>query len=134
MHPLLTRLANSSALRFLLSGGFNTACTYAVYLLLLVIFPYQLSYTIAFASGIALAYVLNRGFVFRSHRGLHSVLLLPLTYLGQYAIGLCVLWLWINILDWPEESAPLAAILVTLPLNYLFSRFAFMKRPQKTKQ
>ena len=39
--------------RFLASGAFNTVATYLLYLALLRRLPYQVSYTVAFASGIA---------------------------------------------------------------------------------
>lgn len=126
---LLERLAAVQVLRFLLSGGVNTLLTYALYLLLLTFCSYQLSYTIAFASGILLAYILNRTFVFRSHRGLHSVVWMPLTYLAQYLVGLLATWIWVDAVQLDERLAPLAAIALTLPLNYFLSRFAFTKRP-----
>ncbi|MHA6197613.1 GtrA family protein [Pseudomonas wadenswilerensis] len=129
---MLHRLTHHPAIRFLLSGGFNTAVTYALYLALLDVLPYRASYTIAFVSGIVLAYVLNRTFVFRSHRGLQSVLWMPLMYLLQYLAGLFIVWIWVEKLGWQAGLAPLAAILITLPLNFAISRLAFVKRPAKT--
>ncbi|MEE1921968.1 GtrA family protein [Pseudomonas sp. 148P] len=130
---MLKLLTRSSVSRFLISGGFNTAATYALYLLLLNILSYRISYSIAFVTGVVLAYVLNRTFVFKSHRGLKSVLWMPLVYLGQYLVGMLVLWLWVELLELPHQAAPLVAILITLPLNYLISRFAFTKRQRKFK-
>ncbi len=49
-------------------------------------------------------------------------------YLLQYLIGMLVVWLWVEQLGWPQEPAPLAAILVTVPINFVLSSFAFMKR------
>lgn len=122
------------AFRFLLSGGLNTALTYGLYLALLGTLPYGVSYSIAFVSGIALAYVLNRVFVFRSHRGLQSVLWMPLMYLLQYLTGMLVVWTWVHILHWHAALAPLVAILVTLPLNFAVSRFAFVKPTPRDEQ
>ena len=48
--------------RFLVSGGFNTLVTYGLYLLLLNVLSYRISYTIAYVAGIVLAYSLNRFF------------------------------------------------------------------------
>lgn len=131
---MLKSLSKSSVVRFLLSGGFNTAVTYALYLLLLTVLSYQVSYTIAFVTGIVLAYFLNRLFVFRSHRGIHSILWMPMVYLGQYLVGILVLWVWVEYLQLNEKGAPLVAILITLPLNYLVSRFAFTKQQRNTQQ
>lgn len=50
--------------RFLVSGGFNTALTYGVYLLLLNVVPYKISYTIAYISGILLVVYSKSIFVF----------------------------------------------------------------------
>lgn len=131
---MLKRLSKSSVVRFLLSGGFNTAATYALYLALLTVLSYQASYTIAFVTGIVLAYFLNRLFVFRSHRGIQSILWMPMVYLGQYLIGILVLWVWVEHLQLNEKGAPLVAILITLPLNYLVSRFAFTKHQRNIQQ
>ncbi|BCJ04969.1 membrane protein [Pseudomonas sp. RtIB026] len=114
--------------RFLLSGGFNTVATYALYLLLLSILSYRLSYSIAFVTGIVVAYVLNRTFVFRSHRGIRSVAWMPILYLLQYLMGMLIVWFWVEQLGWPQEPAPLAATLITVPINFVLSKFAFMKR------
>lgn len=64
-------------LRFLISGGFNTAITYAIYLMLLMFFPYKTSYTVSFASGIVIAYSLSRYFVFKKRRGLNPSFFSP---------------------------------------------------------
>ena len=60
MKSIRSNVSIASAVRFLASGGLNTLVTYIAYLVLLHWLPYQQSYSIAFASGIALAYVLNR--------------------------------------------------------------------------
>lgn len=111
--------------RFLLSGAANTLATYALYLLLLAPLGHRIAYTLAFASGLALAYALNRAFVFRSHAGWRSVAALPLIYLLQYAAGLAIVEAWVALLQWPAALAPLAAIAATLPVTYVLSRKAF---------
>src|SRR5215217_5825700 len=114
------------ALRFLVAGGLNTAATYLIYLGLLPVAGYQASYAIAFTCGIAISYVLGRVFVFKAHQGYRSVLLLPLVYLIQYAVGAAVVWAWVAVLRQHAMLAPAIAILVTLPLTYLLSKFAFV--------
>lgn len=115
----------SSFSRFLLSGAFNTGVTYLLYLGLLNLFPYQASYAIAYVTGIVLAYVLNRAFVFKSHRGMTSVIGLPVVYAVQYVIAALILWLWVDLIGWDEKLAPLAALCVTVPGTYLLSRWVF---------
>jgi putative flippase GtrA len=113
-------------LRFFLSGGLNTVITYGIYLLLLQQLPYQISYTIAYVTGIVISYTLNRFFVFQKHRGLQSILLFPFVYIIQYGTGLLILWLWIDIALLNAKIAPLVVIFVTLPLTYVLSRFVFL--------
>lgn len=117
--------------RFLLSGGLNTAITYGIYLVLLQQISYQFSYTIAYVSGIAISYTLNRSFVFRSHYGLRSILLFPLVYIAQYGFGMLLLWLWVEIAGLSTKIAPLIVVVATLPLTYVLSRFVFLGRKKQ---
>ena len=119
-------MPEGGGLRFLLAGGLNTAVTYLLYLGLLRVTSYQVSYAIAFTCGIAISYALGRVFVFKTHRGYRSVLMLPLVYLVQYAVGAAVVWAWVTLLHQHPVLAPAVAILVTLPLTYLLSKFAFV--------
>jgi len=113
--------------RFLLSGGFNTLVTYLLYLLLLVSFSYQISYTISYCLGVVLAYYLNRVVVFKSHRGLRSILLFPLVYVVQYLLTSCVLWGLVVQLGVDERLALLVAIVLMVPVNFLLSRKIFTR-------
>lgn len=115
----------------MVSGGVNTALTYALYLFLLMFMPYQWSYSASYVTGIFLAYALNRFFVFKSHRGLRSVLLLPLIYLVQYSLSIAILWWWVEVMVLEEKLAPLVAIAVTLPITFTLSKFAFSKKPDE---
>lgn len=114
--------------RFLLSGGFNTLVTYLLYLLLLVSFSYQISYTISYCLGVVLAYYLNRVVVFKSHRGLRSILLFPLVYVVQYLLTSCVLWGLVVQLGVDERLALLVAIVLMVPVNFLLSRKIFTRK------
>lgn len=115
--------------RFLMSGGFNTALTYSVYLLLLNFLSYRASYTIAYVSGVVIAYALNRFFVFKSHNGIRSVALFPLVYLAQYLASLLILWIWIEKFGLDERIGPLLAIVITVPITFVLTKYLFVKRP-----
>lgn len=117
--------ATSPFLRFLISGGVNTAGTYLLYLALLQLMPYWLSYAIAFVCGIGLAYLLNRFFVFGAPRSEAKAAMLPAVYLAQYGVGALIVFAWVNALDWPPALAPLASIAVTVPLTFAASRWLF---------
>lgn len=119
-------MLDSRFFRFVISGGLNTAITYGIYLVLLQLMSYRISYTIAYLSGIAISYALNRSFVFRSHHGLRSILLFPLVYVAQYSFGLLLLWLWIEVAGLSDKVAPLVVVAVALPLTYVLSRFVFI--------
>ncbi len=110
--------------RFTFSGGISTLGTYLLYVVLASFVYYELAYTIAYGVGIAIAYILNRYFVFKGNKHTRSLALYPLIYLVQYLLGLVILWIWVEILDWNKFVAPLAAIGLTVPitfiLNYLF--------------
>lgn len=119
-------MREARGLRFLLAGGLNTAITYLMYLGLLRVASYQVSYAIAFISGIAISYVLGRVFVFKAHQGYRSALMLPLVYLVQYATGAAVVWAWVDVLHLHPMFAPAIAIVATLPLTYFLSKLAFV--------
>ena len=119
-------MSKGVGLRFLLAGGLNTAVTYLMYLGLLQVTSYQISYAIAFASGIAISYVLGRVFVFKVHQGYRSALMLPIVYLIQYLTGAAMVWVWIDLLQQHPMLAPAISIAVTLPLTYFLSKFAFV--------
>lgn len=118
-------LASGPFGRFLTSGAFNTLVTYLLYLALLPWLAYRVSYTIAYASGIALAYVLNRYLVFRQPGGRAGPFLVALIYCGQYLASLGLMSLWVGWLAAPSALAPLFAIAVTLPLIYVLNRRVF---------
>ncbi len=123
-YPLYRRVSGTFV-RFLLSGGFNTAAIYALYLVLLRSVPYRASYTIAYITGIVLSYFLNRCFVFRVNRGLRTVALFPFVYLVQYLAGIAVVSLWAGILGWNALYAPIPAILLTVPLTFATAHWIF---------
>lgn len=115
-----------SGLRFLVAGGLNTVVTYLIFLGLLQATNYRISYTIAFVSGIAINYLLGRVFVFKTHQGYRSALILPLVYLIQYLTGASVVWAWVDLFHQRPLLAPAISIVVTLPLTYFLSKLAFV--------
>ncbi|QXI21348.1 GtrA family protein [Pseudomonas iranensis] len=123
----LKKLLEIKFVRFLLTGGLNTALTYILYLALLSFLPYIWSYSISYVCGIFLAFLLSRFFVFKEHQGLKSALLFPFVYLAQYILGVFIVWLWVKKLSLPDYLAPLAAIALTLPLTFVLSRLVFVK-------
>jgi putative flippase GtrA len=115
----------AALIRFLLSGAFNTAVTYMLYLALLQFLPYWVSYTLTFAFGIGLAYVLGRYFVFGIPRVGTRIFLFPLIYLFQYIAGLLIVYVWVDLLHWHPNLAPLGSMTITTPLTFVLTRWVF---------
>lgn len=114
-----------SFVRFLTSGAFNTLATYLLYLGLLTRLPYRVSFSIAYVSGIGLAYAMNRYLVFRQPGGRAGPLLVALIYVGQYLLSLVLVTSLVHWLSMPPALAPLFATALTLPLTYLLNRRVF---------
>ena len=112
-------------LRFLGAGIVNTGLTYAFYLLLLTPLGYALAYSIAFVCGIGISFALNRGIVFKSRSRSWRQALFPLIYLVQFALGLSLVAFWVEGLALPAVFATPFAILFTVPLTFLASRWVF---------
>lgn len=121
----------SSFVRFLISGGLNTVATYAAYLALLQAISYKAAYTVAYVFGIVIAFVINRLFVFQTHRGWRSLVLFPFVYLAQYLMSLAIVWTWVEQMCLPAALAPMVAIVITVPLTFILSRFVFGGRPAR---
>lgn len=111
--------------RFLAAGIVNTGLTYILYLGLLLLFPYGWAYSITYAAGILLGYLMNAYWVFGRKPGMRSAAAYPLGYLLNYLMGLGLLWLLIEKLGIAQEYAPLAVVAVTTPAMYLATRLVF---------
>jgi putative flippase GtrA len=114
-----------SFFRFLTSGALNTLVTYGVYLVLLQELSYRLSYAIAFVSGIVLAYIFNRYFVFRTTGGRFGLILVFFIYLGQFILGLGLVSAWVQWLNGPVALAPLFSVTLSLPVTFFLNRSVF---------
>jgi putative flippase GtrA len=115
----------SALLKFIASGAFNSLATYVLYLALLPVLPYRWSYTIAYAAGVALAYLLYRYVVFGRSGGRYGPVWVALIYLFQYILGLGLVSAWVQILDAPAIWAPAFAISIVTPLSYALNRWVF---------
>ena len=109
--------------RFLVAGALNTALGYGVYLALNLVFDYRVAYTLSFAFGIVLSYLVNSLYVFRQPLRWKRLAVYPLVYLLQYAVGLLCVWVFVAKLRWPEALAPIAAIAVNIPLTFVATRY-----------
>lgn len=118
----------SNLLRFLASGAANTLASYALYLLLLRFVPYRWAYSLAYAAGVALAYVLYRYYVFKASGGKFGPIMVVVIYFFQYCLGLGLVSIWGQWLGLPLVFAPVFAIALSIPVTYVLSRGVFRNR------
>ena len=108
--------------RFLVVGAANTLLTLLLFEGLRRVLPYLAAYTVAYAAGIAFAYLLGTGYVFRRRRSIAGAALFPLVYVVQYALGAALLWLLVDRLGLDPTPALCVVIGVTVPVTFLLSR------------
>ena len=113
------------ALRYLLAGGFNTAFSYCVYLLLLRWLHYRLAYVLAFVAGVGLSFLLLRHLVFARPGKRFSLVWVGLIHGLQLALSLAVVELWVQWLHGPIALAPLVALALVVPLSFALQRWVF---------
>ena len=111
--------------RFLLVGSANTAASYAIYLILLLVVDYRVAYTIAFAAGLIGGYLMHARFVFDARPGTRSAMAYLATYAAMYLVSLFILYLAVASLGVPKPFAMLAALAVTVPMSFLLLRRGF---------
>jgi putative flippase GtrA len=114
--------------RFLVAGAVNTGVSYALYLLLLTTLPYLAAYTIAYAAGIAISYLLLTRFVFRTAPRVATAIRFPLVYVAQYATGSAVIVLLVEALGVRDSIAAIVAIIVSIPVTFVLSRTVLRSR------
>lgn len=112
-------------LRYLLAGGANTLATYALYLALLRLLHYRAAYVLAFVAGIGLSFLLLRHAVFARPGKRFSLAWVAASHLLQLGLGLALVEAWVAWLHGPRWAAPLAALLVCVPLMFVLQRWIF---------
>lgn len=114
-------------IRFVLVGTLNFLLTYPVYLLLLRFVVYSVAYTFSYLVGIFAAYWLNSHFVFQERMRLSKALQFPFVYVVQYFVTIGFLYLLIESAHVKQSLAPIATLLVTVPLTYVLSRYVIKR-------
>lgn len=119
----LAGILDRPAVRFLVAGGVNSLATYLLYLALLAAAPYALAYSLSYAAGIVLSFVLNSWFVFRVPLRWQRLLPYPVVYLVQYLLGLGLIYLGVERLGWDERLMPIVVLVVTVPVSFGLTRW-----------
>lgn len=128
------RSLRSSALRFVVAGGLNTAVTGVALSLLARVIDPRLAYTIVFGLGVALAVAMAGGFVFGVRMTPRLAALYVLMYLTVYLIGLGAVTLAVR--EGLPDSWSGLVVLVTAPLTFVGGRLLLVGRvrtPERTR-
>lgn len=115
----------SKYLKFLAVGIANTLLTWFLYILLLKILPYHISYTFSYVVGICIAYVSYRFFVFKRVAINNGLAWVSLIYIIQYFLGIFIVVSWTEKIGGMVELAPIVSLLITYPLVYIATNVIF---------
>lgn len=119
---------------FLIVGVVNTAVSYAVFVLLNLIMPYWIAYSIAFVCGIVVAAVGSSRFVFYAQLTIAPFLGIATTYVASYFIGVFTLYGLVDHAHLHPALAIFAVIAITVPLNFFGTRLALLRRPNSPSE
>lgn len=111
------------AVRFLLVGGANTAATAAIVVLLSLVLPGWLAFTVSFALGLLFSVLVTGRWVFQSQLSPRRAVTFAAAYAVIYLCGLVL----VRLLEvWGAPPAASAAtVVVTAPLSFLAGRLIF---------
>lgn len=133
-------------LRFLVTGSINTGASWIVYLIIrhtlealhihpialttnIAISTDKLAFTASYIFGVVLTYYLNSRWVFRVVMSWRSFLQYPSVYIVQYSVGIVLMHLLVDRLAFPVDFAPLAVIVLTMPVTFVLSRLVLKRHP-----
>jgi len=119
----INKILSSEFIRYIVGGAVNTFLGWFIYLFFLLLMPYQIAYSTAYVCGVFMSYYINSRFVFNQPLDWKKALQYPLVYVVQYIAGITFLTLLVEVFNFPETLAPLAGVLLTLPITFLLSRF-----------
>ncbi|MCM1337816.1 MAG: GtrA family protein [Candidatus Amulumruptor caecigallinarius] len=108
-------------IRFGITGTTATVVLYGTYLLLLQRFDPSLSYSVAFAVGVCVNYVMTTSFTFRVKRSVRNGIGFIFCNVINYAVSMTLLRLFLAA-GTPEAVAPVPTILLATISNYLITR------------
>jgi putative flippase GtrA len=131
-------------LRFLVTGTINTGMSWVVYLIVrhslealhvhpvaltanIAISTDKLAFTVAYIFGVLFTYYMNSRWVFRVPMNWRSFLQFPSVYVVQYSAGIVLMHLLVDRLAFPVDFAPLAVIVLTMPITFVLSRFVLKR-------
>ncbi|EOA02183.1 GtrA family protein [Herbaspirillum frisingense GSF30] len=115
-------------IKFLIGGLINTGFSYATYLVLKLLLPYQQAYLLAYVAGVVFSYLLNSLLVFRVPLSWRRFLAFPLVYGAQYIASALLLHVLVESLGISSNWAPLLVTAAVLPMTYLLSKLILLHK------
>lgn len=116
-------------LKFGLVGFSNTIISYGIYLLGIAVgIHYLVASVMGFIVSIINAFYWNNRYVFKKDNGEKRNLWKTFckTFLAYAGTGLVLnnilLIVQINVLGWPEKTAPIVNLIITIPLNFILNK------------
>lgn len=119
---MFARVAGSEKFRFIVAGASTTMFSYLLYLLLLLWVRPMPAYAAAYVAGIVWAYSINSVWVFRGRWTWTGLLSYPLVYVVQAIGSFSIFALLVGKLHLSPILAPLIAIAIMLPINYVLGK------------
>ncbi|SDJ76862.1 GtrA family protein [Sediminibacillus albus] len=112
---------NNEFIRFVIVGGVNTVNYYLVYLLCYNIFNwhYLVSHIIGFMISLIISFFLNVYFTYKVKPTISKFLQFPLTQLVNMSVSSGFVYMFVDVLHWNGNVAPIAAVFLTVPITFL---------------
>lgn len=128
--PISERLRSNlwPFMKFGMVGGINTAVSYGVYLILLVVLPYLVAHVLAWVVGVVVSYFLNARFTYGVARSWRSFALFPLSSLPNIILSSAGVLVMVEVLGWSQVIAPLIATVLAVPIAYLVAKRILVRR------
>ncbi|WP_368410284.1 flippase GtxA [Staphylococcus aureus] len=116
---------HAEILKFIIVGGINTLNYYVVYLLLLKLLhiEYMISHITGFLVAFVISYYLNCYFVYRVKPTWRKFISFPITQIVNVSLQTVLLYVFVSWLNLPEEIAPFAGLIITIPITFILSKW-----------
>ena len=112
-------------LKFVLVGLTNTIVSWIAFVILNMIFSYQISYVLSYSLGLVVSYILNGKWTFSSGLSYLGLLLYPFAYIFQFAIGYFTMGYLVESFSMTEWLAYTLSLGLSVPVGFICTRRYF---------
>lgn len=124
---------------YLFIGGVTTVISFSLYFLFARVFLWTPAASSAASDGVAIAvaYVANKRYVFRSVRSSREALAAEaagffITRIAFLALSSYLMYLTVDLWAWPDVPSRAGVTLLVIALNYIASKFFIFKKNEKS--